>query len=97
MDTFLRPKGLSAIDDEITRLAELLKTMDANGEEYTNVATNIKLLCEAREKKNDRVITAESLVAAAVSITSLLLVLNFERTGVITSKAFSFLRIGNRN
>lgn len=93
MDTFLRPKGLDALDKEIERLVGTLNTID-DPDEYAKVADNIKVLCEAREKRNDRVISKEMLLNAGVSLLGVLLVLNFERAGVITSKAFSFLRIG---
>ena len=92
--TFLRPNGLKVIDTEIERLAKKLASMNPEEDKYNEVASNLKLLCEAREKKNDRVISSEALLAAAVNIIGILVVLNFERTGVITSKAFGFLRIG---
>jgi hypothetical protein len=95
--TFLRPDGLKAMDNEIERLANQLGCMSPVEDDYNKVASNLKLLCEAREKKNDRVISSEALLAAAVNIVSILVVLNFERTGVITSKAFGFLRIGRSN
>jgi len=92
--TFLRPNGLKVIDTEIERLAKKLASMNPEEDKYNEVASSLKLLCEAREKKNDRVISSEALLAAAVNIIGILVVLNFERTGVITSKAFGFLRIG---
>lgn len=94
MDTFFRPKGLKVIDEEIERLANHLASMLPGDKEYAKIAENLKVLCEAREKKNDRVISSEMLLTVAANIVGILIVLNFEKTGIITSKAFGFLRIG---
>ena len=94
MDTFFRPQGLNALDKEIERLTNQLGCLSPVDENYAKIADNLKLLCEAREKKNDRVLSKEALFAAGVNILGILIVLNFEKTGVITSKAFSFLTKG---
>jgi len=91
MDTFLRPKGLTVLDEEIERLANQLGNISPVHEDYAKIADNLKVLCEAREKKNDRVISTEALLAATVNIVGILLVLNFEKMDTITSKAFSLI------
>lgn len=91
MDTLLRPKGLKVIDEEIERLANQLANMSPVSDEYAKTADNLKVLCEAREKKNDRVISSEALLAAAVNIIGILVVLNFEKADTITSKAFGLI------
>lgn len=94
MDTLFRPKGLKVIDEEIERLANQLRNMSPVEEDYIKVADNLKVLCEAREKKNSRDISNEALLAAAINIVGILIVLNFERTDVITSKAFGWISRG---
>lgn len=91
MDTILRPKGMNVIDEEIHRLALKLKETDPTDENYWKIADNIKVLSDAREKKNDRTLSVETLANIAGNLIGLLLVLNFEKTGVITSKAFGLL------
>jgi hypothetical protein len=91
MDTLLRPKGLKVIDEEIERLANQLGDMSPVSDDYAKTADNLKVLCEAREKKNDRVISSEALLVAAVNIVGILVVLNFEKADTITSKAFSLI------
>jgi hypothetical protein len=91
MDTFLRPKGLKVLDDEIERLANQLGNMSPVDKNYITIADNLRILCEAREKKNDRVISNEALLAAAVNIIGILAVLNYEKAGIITSKAFNLI------
>lgn len=86
-----RPKSLNDLDDEIGRLVSKLSSMPPEDEDYTKVAKNLQTLMDARERRNDRVISADAIFAASVNIASLLLVLYFEQTGVITSKAFSLI------
>lgn len=94
--TYLRPKGMTLLDEEINAVVEVLRLMKPTDKEYVTVANNLKLLCEAREKKNDRTLSYDALLAAGTTLIGMLLVLNFERAGVITSRAFSFLRLGQK-
>ena len=91
MDKLLRPQGMIDLDKEIERLVNQLSCMSPVEENYAKVADNIKVLCEAREKKNDRTISTEMLIGILANVAGLLLVLNYEKTGAITSKAFTML------
>lgn len=96
MDKFLRPPGLTALDKEIERLVNQLGDMSTVDDNYTIVRDHVKVLCEAREKKNDRAISTEALIGMGVNLLGLLFVLNFEKTGVITTKAISMLWRGKQ-
>lgn len=89
MDTF-KTKSQKALDDEITRLTKSL-IMISDPKQYAETVDNIKILCEAREKKDPASISTETLIAVGANLIGLLLVLNFERTGILTSKAIGFL------
>lgn len=91
LDKILRPQGMNALDKEIEHLVEQLGGIDPTDKNYAIVADNLRTLCEARERKNDRTISAEMLLGVIANVAGLLIVLNFEKTGVITSKAFSML------
>lgn len=91
MDTFLKTKSQKAIDEEIVRLTEVLKTISPADKNYATVSDNLRVLCEAREKKDPSTISTELLLGIGANLIGLLVILNFERTGVITSKALSFL------
>jgi hypothetical protein len=91
MDTFINPKAVKALDLEIVRLSGQLKDTDPTDETYVKISDNLKVLCEARSKFDRAIINPEALLGIAANIIGLLIVLNFERTGVITSKAISFL------
>lgn len=91
MDTFLKTKSQKAIDEEIVRLTEVLKTISPADKNYATVSDNLRVLCEAREKKDPSTISTELLLGIGANLIGLLVILNFERSGVITSKALSFL------
>ena len=91
MKDILRTKSQAALDGEIERLVEALKSEQPGSEEYLKISTNIRDLCEARERKNPLQMDVNTLVAVGANILGLVIILNFERTGVITSKAFGWI------
>lgn len=97
MKDILRSKQLKALDEEIERLIIALSHEDPTSENYMKISDNLKVLCEAREKKNPLQINTDTLLAIGANILGLVIVLNFERTGVITSKAFTMLFRGKSN
>jgi hypothetical protein len=91
MNKLLRPKGLNDLDVEIERLVAALSAMHPTDDDYDTISSRLKTLCEARSLKNDSSISSEAVLNIVANVLGMLLVLNFERTGVITSKAFGFL------
>lgn len=91
MDTFLKTRTQKSLDSEIDRLTNMLSCMSPVDPDYAKISDNLKVLCEAREKKDPAIVSNEMLIGIAANVVGLLLILNFERTGVITSKALSFL------
>lgn len=90
MDT--RTEGQKALDCEIERITGLLKNeSDPSTEDYYHMAESLKMLCEAREKKNPLQIDLNTIIAVGANILGLLIVLNFEKANVITSKAFGMI------
>jgi hypothetical protein len=79
------------IADEIDRLLVELSNTPPGSEEYEIIARNLKELCDARSKKNPRTIDSETVLYAVTNIVGILLVLNYEHLGVISSKAFSMV------
>ena len=91
MDTFFRTETQRVLDEEIKRLVELLSIIDPAHEDYPKISAQLKVLCEAREKKDPSTISRETVLAIAANLIGLVLILNFERTGVITTKAMGWL------
>lgn len=91
MDTIFKTRSQKALDREIDRLLDQLENMSSVNPDYVRVSDNLKVLCEAREKKDPSVVSTEMLLGIGANLIGLLIILNFEKTGVITSKAMSFL------
>lgn len=78
-----------SLQNEIDRALETLKSLPVGSKEYKLAAENVKILIETHTGTK---ISKDALLAAGVNILGILLVLNFEKLGVITSKAFSMVR-----
>lgn len=90
MDKFLKTKTQKALDGEIERIISKM-SVTTNQEEYAQLADNLNVLCEARERKDPASISYEQLAAIGANLIGLLVILNFEKTGSITSKAFGWI------
>lgn len=88
---FTKPTSQKAIDEEIERLAKTLSSMEADDPNYSKIADNLKVLCEARSQKTESGVSTDVIISAVVNVLGILLVLNHERANVITTKAFGFL------
>lgn len=77
------------LDKEIEIVLEQLKRCQPGTDDYKEVLKNLRDLYAI--KKGDR-ISREAILSAVVNIAGILLVLNFEKLGVITSKAFGIIR-----
>ena len=69
--------------------SELLLRLDPQSDEYATVVHNLETLYRI---KRDRGVSKEAVIGAGTNFMGILAVLNFERIGVITSKAFGLVR-----
>lgn len=90
----MKPKKRNEFDEEISRVLSEMKGMYSGSKDYENAAANLKVLCESKESKSRDSISKDALLAAGTNILGILLILNFERMGVITSKAITFVSKG---
>lgn len=90
MDIF-KTKSQKALDDEINRLIKELSLLQPDSDEYVKISDNLKMLCQARETKDPGGISMETLLAVGANLIGLIAILNFEKTGVITSKAMNWI------
>lgn len=79
------------IDTEIEHILTKLESLPPESEEYTIAAKNLDTLCAARSYKTNTWLNYEVLIPAAVNILGILLVLNFEKVGIVTTKAMSLV------
>lgn len=83
----------TAVDDQIAEVLALMKTEDAQSEQYSALLTTLERLHKLKlssepEKKS---VSPDAIVAASASIAGIVLILGFEKANVLTSKAMSFV------
>lgn len=83
----------AGLKDEIERLLSDLENYDPSDDEYIKIVDRIIKLDSMNhtvvEKKE---LSKDAILGAVVSVLGILLVINTERVGAITSKAFSLIR-----
>lgn len=83
-----------ALDEAISDLIEELKNMEGADPDYSDTAENlIKLMKLKKEITPSWRPSPDALVGLAGTLITTILVLHFEKLGVITSKAFSFIKL----
>jgi hypothetical protein len=77
------------LDDEILHMLELMNNMTGYSEEYDKMASHVSKLMEARNKA---AVSKDTWVTVGTHLAGLIILMNHERTHVIASKAFSFVK-----
>lgn len=75
------------IDDTLDQMSDYQKDTD----EFERLLANLEKLYKLKSSDKNWSVSPDVIVAAAANIGGILLVLNFERMGVVTSKAFGML------
>ena len=84
---------LAAIDGEIQTLHEKLESIDPASSEYTTCARNLELIMKLRDEKlKGSKIPPEVWVPVVANLAGICLILFWEQTHVITSKALMLLK-----
>lgn len=81
----------SLLEQSIASAYNQLEAHDAGTEMYANILDKIERLEALRPKKKELSVSGDALVAAITNILGIGLVLNYEKLGVVTSKAFGLL------
>ena len=79
------------LEKEIDSVLEKMSSLDPDSKEYSDMMNNLGKLFDAKSKEKDRKISPDTIVIVACSLLEIVLMLNFEKTGVITSKALGFV------
>ena len=91
MKHLLRPESIKLMDEEIARLTAKLGTMNHLSDDYSKTLDMITKLTKARAEKNERAISMDTILTIGANIAGLLLVLNYERLNVISTKALTMV------
>jgi hypothetical protein len=81
------PNGLDQIIDE---LQQFMLTLDKDSDKYTTMVENLSKLYKLRGDPS-KPISKDAILTTVGSIVGILLILNYERLNVVTSKAISFV------
>lgn len=92
MTLFAKANEPDLLQDAIDNLFSELAGHDANTEEYDSITDQIvKLQKLQKEVTHSWKPSPDAIVAAAGSVLGIVLILQFEKIGVITSKALGFV------
>lgn len=95
MNTLTKRDKRTNLDKEIDSIIEVLNKTQPASDEYKTISANLKTLYEAKAAIKNKNISADVLANIAGNLIGLVLILNYEKIGVITSKALGFV-IRNR-
>lgn len=88
------PDDKPTLDEAIELLLLEMKSHEASTQEYSNCVDQLAKLYDIKkslEKDNKKIVSYDQLLAVAGNLAGILLILNFERAGIVTSKALSFV------
>jgi hypothetical protein len=87
---FAKPSEPTGLDQLIEQLEQFLLTIQPDNKEYTAMVKNLSELHKLRGEPS-KPISKDALLTTAGSILGILLILNYERLNIVTSKALSFV------
>lgn len=90
-ENFKKKQKKASIQDEIQHILTLMSETDPSSKEYQELAGRLIQLREADSKPKHRFITGDGLLSTAGYLGGVLLIVNKENVGVVTSKALTLL------
>lgn len=90
MNVFTKKKSnKEMIEELIDSLTMSIGLEDPTSEDYKHMTENLKTLEEAKSKED--VVSKDAMIGVLSNMGLALLILNYEKIGVITSKAFQLI------
>jgi len=78
-------------DAERMRIFEAMRSMEIDSKEYLHAIEILDALAEANSKKSSTKVSPDTIAIAATNLAGILLILNYERLNVITTRAIGFI------
>lgn len=91
MKLFTKTKRRIELDKEIDECIACLKSMVPESEQYRTAVENIKKLEELKSCSKMEKPSSDMILYTASTLVGILVILNFEKADVITSKAMQYL------
>ena len=80
------------LEHEIDSLISSMEEVEGDTEEYTAMAKNVETLCKAKSYVGSDRPDVNTLISVSGNLLGIILILNYEKLGVITSKGMTFVR-----
>lgn len=91
---FSKHESRDALEKEIHSALNKMSKMDVSSKEYSDSVDNLNKLLEAKEKGKSKSLSPDTLAVIAGNLLGIILILNFEKLDVVTSKALGFVLKG---
>jgi hypothetical protein len=88
---FKKTKEPTELDDIIGRLHKAIINANPETEGYAHMVDQYTKLKKIQAETSQKPISREALFAAGVNLTGILMIISFERTHALTSKALGFI------
>jgi len=82
------------LEKEIESVLSIMKQYPPDSNEYTAMTKNLEVLYKADSHKSERRVSPDTVVTVVGSLAGMVLIMIFERTEVITTKAFGWILKG---
>lgn len=93
MKIYKRDKRTS-FEKEVDSVLAVMSELEKNSKEYSEMLDNLKNLCESKSKEKDRRISWDTILVVGGNILGILLILGYEKTNIVASKALGFVLRG---
>jgi hypothetical protein len=87
---FKKPKALTALETEITRIQSILKTKKPTEDDYATTLTQVERLFALKELEKPERVSPDTQANVAANLIGIAMILMYENSHVITTKALSF-------
>ena len=84
----------SNLEKEINSVLAIMATWEPSSPEYTAMTKNLEVLYKARNEEKTRKIKPDTVLVVAANLLGIILILGYEETNIIRSKAMSFVLKG---
>jgi hypothetical protein len=88
---FKKTKEPTDLEKLIKRLTDYIESMEASDGDYTNAVDQLVKLKKIHAEETRKPLSRDALLAAGVNIAGILIIVGFEHSHAMTSKAVNFV------
>jgi FixJ family two-component response regulator len=88
-----RPTEKSGLEQAIDKALNEMKTFSAEEDEYAKIVEQLDKLYALKELEKPERVSKDTLATIAANLIGIVLIVGYERTNIVTSKALNFLKV----